>query len=168
MKQLIITLVGPDRPGLVEQISDRVLAHGGNWLASNLSHLAGHFAGIIQVELDEAELPALQTTLQSIPNLMVTLVSGETCQQEKSRQLNLAITANDRPGIVQELSTVLKYKGSNIVHFSSRQQSAPNWGAPIFNAIATVQLANGVDKDQVVKALEALTADIIVDVDSDE
>ena len=43
---LIVTIVGPDRPGLVNLISDRVTALGGNWLESRMANLAGQFAGV--------------------------------------------------------------------------------------------------------------------------
>jgi len=42
MKQLVITILGQDRPGLVESISSVILENHGNWLSSNLSHLLGH------------------------------------------------------------------------------------------------------------------------------
>ena len=73
------------------------------------------------------------------------------------------ITGNDRPGIVQELASVIRHKGASITHLNSRQQSAPNWGVPIFSAVATVALPNGMDKDEVIDALESITSDLIVD-----
>ena len=48
---VVLTLVGPDRPGLVEAVADAIAAQGGNWLESRMSHLAGRFAGILRVEL---------------------------------------------------------------------------------------------------------------------
>ena len=41
MKQLVLTVVGQDQSGLVEQVANAVMNHKGSWLASNLSHLAG-------------------------------------------------------------------------------------------------------------------------------
>ena len=32
MKDLVLTLIGPDRPGLVEALARRVADHGGNWV----------------------------------------------------------------------------------------------------------------------------------------
>ncbi|AOT09639.1 glycine cleavage system protein R [Pseudoalteromonas luteoviolacea] len=168
MKQLVLTLLGKDRPGLVEEISATILQHHGNWATSNLSHLAGQFAGIVLVEVAEEHLQELQNALHSLPELEVRIEHGE---QSKSvtqiEKLNLVITGNDRPGIIQELSTVIRHKGANITHLNSRQQSAPNWGLPIFSAFATVSLPPGMDKEHVVDALEAITSDLIVDVEPD-
>jgi glycine cleavage system regulatory protein len=166
MKQLILTIIGKDRPGLVEEISSTLLEHHGNWLTSNLSHLAGQFAGIVQVEIAEEYLQEIQDALQALPGLDVTFELGELAP-ETPETLNLVITGNDRPGIVQELASVIRHKGANITHLNSRQQSAPNWGVPIFSAFATVTLPSGMHKDNVIEALESITSDLIVDIESD-
>ena len=44
MKQLVLTIIGKDKAGLVEQLSRVINEHRGNWMASNLSHLAGYFS----------------------------------------------------------------------------------------------------------------------------
>ncbi|MBQ4834269.1 glycine cleavage system protein R [Pseudoalteromonas sp. MMG010] len=166
MKQLVITILGKDRPGLVESISSVVLENQGNWLSSNLSHLLGHFAGIIQLEVAEAHFQALYDALNDLPELEVRIEAGaEQPTEALLEQLNFIITGNDRPGIVQELASVIRHKGANITHLNSRQQSAPNWGVPIFSAVATVSLPTTVNRDDVIEALEAITSDLIVDVE---
>ncbi|KPH65188.1 glycine cleavage system protein R [Pseudoalteromonas porphyrae] len=166
MKQLVITILGQDRPGLVEDISSTVLNHHGNWLSSNLSHLAGHFAGILEVTVPEEHLQELQDSLHALPKLEVRIETGNDDTTDNSAaKLNFVITGNDRPGIVQELASVIRHKGANITHLNSKQQSAPNWGVPIFSAVATVSLPAGMNKDEVVAALEAITADLIVDIE---
>ncbi|TMP37739.1 glycine cleavage system protein R [Pseudoalteromonas rubra] len=165
MKQLVLTLIGKDQPGLVERVSSTILNHHGNWLTSNLSHLAGQFAGIVQVEVAEEHLQELQNAVLDISGLEVRIANGEQDQITEPETLNLVITGNDRPGIVQELATVIRHKGANITHLNSKQQSAPNWGVPIFSAFATVSLPAGMIKDNVIEALEAITSDLIVDVE---
>ncbi|ALU44071.1 glycine cleavage system protein R [Pseudoalteromonas rubra] len=165
MKQLVLTLIGKDQPGLVERVSSTILNHHGNWLTSNLSHFAGQFAGIVQVEVAEEHLQELQNAVLDIPDLEVRIANGEQTDGTEPETLNLVITGNDRPGIVQELAAVIRHKGANITHLNSKQQSAPNWGVPIFSAFATVSLPAGMLKDNVVEALEAITSDLIVDVE---
>ncbi|WP_199609468.1 glycine cleavage system protein R [Flocculibacter collagenilyticus] len=168
MKQLVLTVIGPDKPGLVDSLSKTVLENHGNWLASNLSHLAGHFAGIVQVEVDETHLQTLQDALASLEDLSVKVELGAQALISDVEKLTLVITGNDRPGIVQELSSVIQHKGANILHFTSKQQSAPNWGSPIFNAQATVTLPKGMDADEVISALESIANDIFVEAEVDE
>ncbi len=165
MKQLILTVIGQDKAGLVEQLATVIASHHGNWMASNLSHLGGYFAGILQLEVPEEHLFALTTELERMSDLDVKIQQGLDSTTDQDKQLQLVITGNDRPGIVRELSSVIKHKGANIIHFESSQQSAPNWGVPLFHAIATVELPAGLNKDEVVKALEAIASDVVVDVE---
>jgi glycine cleavage system regulatory protein len=41
MASLLLTLVGPNRPGVVASVSEQVAARGGSWLESRLARLAG-------------------------------------------------------------------------------------------------------------------------------
>ncbi len=166
MKQLVLTLIGQDKAGLLEQLATLISEHHGNWTASNLSHLAGYFAGILQVEVAEQHVEALSNALQQMQDLDIRIQHGVDTKVQEHRLLRFVITGNDRPGIVRELSSVIKHKGTNIVHFESSKQSAPNWGVPLFNAIATVELPTGLNKDEVVRALEDIAADVMVDVEN--
>src|SRR3954451_12362313 len=60
---LVLTLLGPDRPGLVEAVADTIAAHGGNWLESRMAHLAGKFAGILRVEAPAESIAPLMGAL---------------------------------------------------------------------------------------------------------
>lgn len=163
MKQLVLTIVGKDQSGLVESVSNVVVAHKGNWLASNLSHLGGYFAGIVQIEVPDEQILSMREALAKIEHVTVEEDTIDT--RDNAEELNFVITGNDRPGIVNELSAIIKHKGANIVQFTSNQQSAPNWGVPLFNAVATVELPNGMDREVVVEALESLTSDLIIDIE---
>ncbi len=165
MKQLILTVIGQDKAGLVEQLATVIASHQGNWMASNLSHLGGYFAGILQLEVPEEHLFALTTELERMADLDIKIQQGLHSEVHLDKQLQFVITGNDRPGIVRELSSVIKHKGANIIHFESSKQSAPNWGVPLFHAIATVELPVGLNKDEVVKALEAIASDVVVDIE---
>lgn len=166
MKQLVLTLIGKDKAGLVETLATVVSAHNGNWMASNLSHLAGYFAGILQIEVAEQDLTELTSALEKISDLDIKIQHGIASNLHEQQHLKFVITGNDRPGIVRELSSVIKHKGTNIIHFESNKQSAPNWGVPLFNAVATVELPTGVSRDEVVRALEAIATDIVVDIET--
>src|SRR3954469_8291420 len=66
MTNLVLTLLGPDRPGLVELVAGVIAAHGGNWLESRMSHLGGKFAGILRAELPPDRLQAALTALAAL------------------------------------------------------------------------------------------------------
>ena len=53
---LILTVIGDDRPGLVERLASAISRHDGNWLESSMSHLSGKVAGIVSIELPRRRL----------------------------------------------------------------------------------------------------------------
>jgi len=63
---LVLTVLGEDRPGLVEALSHIIAAHEGNWLESRMAHLAGQFAGILRANVPEGNAAALLTALQGL------------------------------------------------------------------------------------------------------
>ena len=56
---LVMTIISPDRTGLVESIARAVADHGGNWLESRMCRLGGEFAGILRIEIPEEKRDAL-------------------------------------------------------------------------------------------------------------
>ena len=53
---LTLTIISDDRPGVIEKVATIVASHGGNWLESNMSRLAGKFAGILLVNVETRPL----------------------------------------------------------------------------------------------------------------
>ena len=77
MIDLVLTLIGADRPGLVEAVAQTVADRGGNWLESRMIHLAGSFAGILRVEVPPGQADALARALEALgaTGLRVTATS---------------------------------------------------------------------------------------------
>ncbi len=67
---LVLTVLGEDKPGLVESLSQMIAAHGGNWLESRMSRLAGKFAGILRASVPKANADALSKALQGLELLL--------------------------------------------------------------------------------------------------
>ena len=66
---LVLTVIGDDRPGIVEQIATAISEHNGNWLESSMSHLAGKFAGIVCVSIPDSQLDAVKSgRIHIVPN----------------------------------------------------------------------------------------------------
>ena len=63
-----MTVIGPDRPGLVQAVAARVADHGGNWLESRMCRLGGQFAGILRVEVPANRRDELVTALNVVRN----------------------------------------------------------------------------------------------------
>ena len=71
---LVLTVIGDDKPGLVEALSQAIANNSGNWLESSMSHLAGKFAGILRVSVADAEADKLIAALQGLsPDLKLLI-----------------------------------------------------------------------------------------------
>ena len=98
---VVLTVIGDDRPGLVEQLASAISAHEGSWCESSMSHLAGKFAGIVCVDLPEARLDALNAALSTLPGLRVRAeASSPPSACAATRRLKLSLVGHDRIGIV--------------------------------------------------------------------
>jgi glycine cleavage system regulatory protein len=162
---LVMTLIGPDRTGLVESVARAVAGHGGNWLESRMCRLGGEFAGILRVVIPAENRPALLEALQKIPGLNVVVQSGsKPAPAAPGRQTRLEIVGHDRPGIVREITTVLAGAGVNVEEFSSEVASAPMSGETLFKANARLQLPGRCDLAALKRDLEKIATDLLVDV----
>ncbi|MGD0744192.1 MAG: ACT domain-containing protein [Verrucomicrobiota bacterium] len=162
---LVMTLIGPDRTGLVESVARVVAGHGGNWLESRLCRLGGAFAGVLRIELPADEKQPLLDALQKIPGLTVVVrPDAATPVGTPGRLAKLEIIGHDRPGIVHEITHALARAGVNVEEFSSEVASAPMSGETLFKAVARLQLPEGCDLAALKRELEKIAADLLVDV----
>lgn len=136
MTQLVITAVGPDRPGLVEEITGFLQSGGGNILDSRMVNLRGQFALVLLLEAEAAALDGLEKTLPARVEAMGLKLTAT--RQSPARQgvagvpMKLKTYSMDQPGIVHRITRVLHSNGVNIEELSSRQESAPFDGTPLF------------------------------------
>jgi glycine cleavage system regulatory protein len=168
MSDLVLTLIGPDRPGLVEALAEPIAAHGGNWLESRMAHLAGQFAGILRVEVPEARVAALVEALRALEGrgLRVTVEAsaGAAAAAPGRRPMLLDLVGLDRPGIVREISRVLAERGVNIEELSTDRSAAPMSGELLFRSRARVDVPAHVDPAELRGRLERLAEDLLVQV----
>lgn len=166
MTTLVLTVIGDDRPGLVKSLADVVAAHQGNWQNSQLSQLAGQFAGLVEVEVADDRLEALVDELRGLDRLDVTVRSGVAAEAEtgpQRRRLVLDLVGNDRAGIVAEITTALAGAQINIERLETSTEEAPMAGGSLFRAQAELTASAGADLEQVTRALERLADELMVD-----
>ncbi len=164
---LVLTILGQDRPGLVDSIAQVVAEHGGNWVESRMAHLAGHFAGVLRVEVDAQQADALTAAIKQLAGAgLESVVSPDTVSPvgQKNRVVQLSLVGQDRPGIIREISHVLAAQGVNVEELSTECANAPNSGQALFRATAQLRLPAHVSADSLREALEKVAADLMVDV----
>ena len=162
-----MTIIGPDRTGLVESVARVVAEHGGNWLESRMCRLGGEFAGILRIELPIEKRQALIDALQALQGRGLTVVvrPGEpSAAATGGRQARLEIVGHDRPGIVRQITGALAGAGVNVEEFSSECVSAPMSGETLFKADARLQLPNSCNMAELKTELEKIAGDLLADI----
>lgn len=164
----VITAIGKDQPGLVEQLSSVIRAHQGNWLESSMANLAGQFAGIVRVSAPEDRGSELRAALEALQSLRVIVeISGEA-GTKPTKLLSLSLMGHDRIGIVQEVTSVLARFAVNVENLDTHTSSAPMSGETLFHANARLGVGNTTDLDALKAALEAISAELFVELALDE
>jgi glycine cleavage system regulatory protein len=167
-EKLVITLFAEDRPGVVRLLSDTILEHSGNWLESSLSRLCGQFAGIIHIGVSEPQCPQLIAALDALSadGLNVTVHSGvkELPDSNAGTAIELIVEANDRPGIVEEISSALAKINVNVEQMETSCESASMAGYQIFIGSLWVSLPDGCTTEHLEQALEDVSDDLIVSI----
>ena len=166
---LVLTVIGDDRPGLVGELSTVISAHQGSWLESSMAQLAGKFAGIVEVAVDEAHVGALKLELGQLTGLKVAIETAEAQKSApKGRRLKLALVGHDRIGIVREVSQVLAHHAVNVESLETHTSSAPMSAAVLFHAVAELTAAPDLDVSALTAELERISNDLMVDITLDE
>ena len=163
--RVILVVTGSDRPGLTKALADAVHAAGGNWLESHLSRLGGKYVGSVLVELDAAALPALEAEVGKVDasGLRVSLVAADQETLSGGDTLTVELVGQDHPGIVREVTTVLAALGVNIDSLTTNTEHGAWSGEPLFRAEARVSLPQGVGRNEIQAALEAISGEVMVD-----
>lgn len=167
MTTLILTVAGSDRPGLVAAVADIVDAHGGNWESSQLAELAGVFAGVIQVAVPAEQEEDLQQALRALDGTLTVSVHTGADAPARDQPITLQILGNDRPGIVREVSAVLRAHDLSIHDMTTETRDAAMAGGRLFEASVAATVPASADLAALRADLERLTSELQVDITLD-
>ena len=167
VKHIVFTFIGEDKPGLVKRLADVISEHGGNWLESNLSQLAGKFTGIVLIGIEDAKRDALCAALQALKAEGLQVVTENTGEESGTdlMEIELHILGPDRPGIVKSISQALQQNNFNVKQLESRITSAAMSGDPMFEADVIVQVADQVDIDALLVEINDISLNLGIDID---
>lgn len=165
---IVMTLIGEDRPGLVDCLAGIIADAEGNWLESHMARLAGQFAGILRVEVEASRRADLIRALQQMEGKGLRLVvhaAEASHTPEPERLFHLKLVGHDRPGIVRQISRIIAGRGVNVEELATEIVSAPMTGEPLFQAEALLKVPASASLDELRRDLEAVSQDLMVDLE---
>jgi glycine cleavage system transcriptional repressor len=138
-ERAVLTAIGQDRPGLVEEVSEFVFARGGSIEDSRMANLHGQFAIAMSVagpaeaiERITSELEALAGKTGIHAQLTPAARRRHTGAAGSKVPYRLTGRALDQAGLVHQVANVLRSLGVNIERMETTLEAAPETGAPVF------------------------------------
>ena len=166
MATLILTVTGHDRPGVVSALSAAINAHGASWEVSQLSQVAGKFAGSVLVAV--ARRPARRAGRRphrpERPGAADRPRADRRARRAESLRLQLELLGADRPGIVAQISASLAAHGVNIDELTTDVRDAPMAGGTLFEARAVLSAPPETSTDALRSLLEELGDEMMVEI----
>jgi glycine cleavage system transcriptional repressor len=134
----ILTAIGTDRPGLVDEVSEFIFERGGNIEDSRMVNLRGQFAMMVLIGGTEeifgkigGELSEL--TQKSRLHAELRPAAGSSAPKStQSMPYRLTASAMDQAGLVHRVAHLLREMNVNIESMQTELAPAPVTGAPMF------------------------------------
>jgi glycine cleavage system transcriptional repressor len=147
-RNFVLTLTGPDRIGIVDEVTGLLLARGGNVETSRMARLGGEFAVLMLVSMPAASLDGLEETLGALAarGYKLTTTPAETTYAEAHTgwlPYRIEVRGADHEGIIHEVAHYLSGRGISIESVDSDSAPAPTSGAPLFAMSARVVVPPG-------------------------
>jgi glycine cleavage system transcriptional repressor len=149
MPHAIVTALGTDRPGLVDEASRFIFDQGGNIEDSRMVNLRGQFAMMLLVAGNEQTLAKLREGLPRFAQSSGLHAELRPVQETPAALggaliYRLVATSIDQPGIVHRVSHTLGRMQVNIESLQTRLTPAPYTGAPLFEMELTLSVPRSV------------------------
>ncbi|MBI5542945.1 MAG: glycine cleavage system protein R [Deltaproteobacteria bacterium] len=165
----VLTAIGEDRPGLVNEISKLIHQAGCNIEDSRMAVLGGDFAMLILVAGEKAGLDkvrdAASATGQRVGLTVQMRPTHKPGMPAKALPYDLRAYAMDHPGIVQRVAEYLAARKINIRAMDTRVTEAPHTGQPLFSLHAQVDIPAPENVAEIRRGLSAIGAEENIDLE---
>jgi glycine cleavage system transcriptional repressor len=141
---IVISALGKDRPGIVNELSKAILDAGGNIEDSRMLVLGGEFALMILVSGEEPTIVKIEWLLPQLQNSFGLTVIAKRTQPRTvtgpSMPYVVEVIAMDHPGIVHEISRFFSDRKINVEEMDTSSYAAPHTGTRMFSLDMVVSI----------------------------
>jgi len=167
----ILTAVGADRPGIVDEVSQFIFERGGNIEDSRMVNLRGQFAMVVLIGGGKDVIGRVERELDALAQnsrLRAELrpAADEPPAGAAARDAipyRLTATAIDQQGLVHRISHLLRELGVNIESLDTRLAAAPYTGAPVFEMELVVSVPRSAPLSKLREQLGRLCDELNID-----
>ncbi len=142
---LVVTITCPDRPGIVEQITEALVGFSANWEESRMARLGGDFAGIVKIGVPREQGESLSEALRGLGDsetAVTVKIAGDPASPslEGYALVELRVAGADHEGIVHTVSRYLVEQGINVEEMETQVVPAPMSASPLFEMKARIKV----------------------------
>jgi len=163
--KLIISASGPDRKGIVSEISSIINQFNGNIETSRMIRLEEQFSILILIEIENINTKNLKNKIESIENLKVDINTTSSLNKEYKNKFHLYINGADNEGIVYSFSNYFSKLNINIEEVSTSIKNAPVSATPLFMMDLIITTSEEINENKIIKDLNKLSEKLGVEVD---
>lgn len=168
---LVISALGSDKPGIVNELSHAIMEAGGNIEDSRMAVLGGEFAIIVMVTGNWSTVAKLESMLPGLERrLEMTITSRRTHERQAGRNLlpyAADVVAMDHPGIVYHLANFFSGRNINIEQLNTASYRAAHTGTPMFSVHLEVGIPSDVHiselREQFLDFCDQLNLDAVIE-----
>lgn len=164
---LVVSIMGPDRHGIVSLLAERAQRYGANWAASRMTRLAGEFAGMVHFEVPREHADAMESALRLLASsgLQVTVARSDGATVPATlRGFELELVGDDRVGIVSRLTSMLAERAISIENIHTELTRSGVSGKQTFKIGAHLLVPAALPVEQLRRDLGALASEMMLDV----
>ncbi|HEB83146.1 MAG TPA: glycine cleavage system protein R [Gammaproteobacteria bacterium] len=165
--KLVISALGADRPGIVDELSNILYRHRLNIEDSRMTVLGGEFAILLLVSGEPEDISLFQSMLDEVgQSLQMQLIAKTTTEgrgDEKAIPYEVEVAALDNPGIVYNIARFFSGRDINIVNCQTERYAAPHTGSPMFALHMTIGIPADINiaqlRDEFTRTCDELNLD---------
>lgn len=141
---LVITAVGNDRPGIVNELTKHILDNECNVTDSRMSILGGEFALILMISGNWNSIAKIEDALPRLGDKLGMNVTTKRTEPRTQRgnllNYHVDVLAIDQPGIVHQVTQFFSNNEINIESLNTDTYNAAHTGTPMFAINMTVNI----------------------------
>ncbi|MDO6763052.1 glycine cleavage system protein R [Agarivorans sp. 1_MG-2023] len=158
----LVTAVGEDKPGTLNRLADITHSQQGKWLSSRVVNLDGQFACIFKVQVPQKNSQTLQDALLNVDGVQLDIHDCKPAHLSQSESLRLVIDAEDRPGLINDITRLLVGHGVNVNKLECHRVSVPEAGGNVFTAELDLMVPDSENTASIIAEIESLQAQMVV------
>mmetsp|Transcript_20766 Transcript_20766/g.65339 ORF Transcript_20766/g.65339 Transcript_20766/m.65339 type:complete len:201 (+) Transcript_20766:120-722(+) len=166
MSQLVVSVVGPDRVGVVNDVTRTVASSGGNVLESNSFSIGSVFSMSLLIDVGHDQHTILASAVQdAVPQFAVTAHENEAGDAAPAFAAALEVTCADGVGLIAEVTEFVANSGLSLSKLETKSEAAPMGGSTLFSLNGVMLSKGSVDEAKLAQGFKDLETRMGVSID---